>query len=159
MTKTLLVKTFYVRAVVNNNFSEYVKVVLQKKSEISVTYGEMQYESESKSDNRIVIEDSVMDPASPVEPVNCNGLHLGGTATCTAKAICEDCGEYYGEFAAHTYENGICTVCKATVPETDNPQTGDNSNLWLWFALLFISGTGLFGITIYDRKRKTASKR
>ena len=152
-------KTFYVRAVVNNNFSEYVKVVLQKKSEISVTYGEMQYESESKSDNRIVIEDSVMDPASPVEPVNCNGLHLGGTATCTAKAICEDCGEYYGEFAAHTYENGICTVCKATVPETDNPQTGDNSNLWLWFALLFISGTGLFGITIYDRKRKTASKR
>ena len=29
--------------------------------------------------------------------------HTGGTATCTAKAECELCGEEYGEFAAHDY--------------------------------------------------------
>ena len=27
----------------------------------------------------------------------------GGTATCTAKAICEDCGKAYGEMTAHTF--------------------------------------------------------
>ena len=39
--------------------------------------------------------------------------HSGGTATCTAKAVCETCGKDYGETAAHTYENGACTVCGA----------------------------------------------
>ena len=31
------------------------------------------------------------------------GNHEGGTATCIAKAVCEKCGEEYGELAAHTY--------------------------------------------------------
>lgn len=39
------------------------------------------------------------------------------------------------------------------------PQTGDNSNLWLWFALLFVSGAGIFGITLNERKRRVANKR
>ena len=42
--------------------------------------------------------------------------------------------------------------------DPNSPQTGDTSNLWLWFALLFVSGSGIFGITVYDRKRKAASK-
>ena len=29
--------------------------------------------------------------------------HTGGTATCTAKAICDICGQPYGDFAAHSY--------------------------------------------------------
>ena len=33
------------------------------------------------------------------ETKNCHG----GTATCTAKAICEDCGKAYGEMTAHTF--------------------------------------------------------
>ena len=33
------------------------------------------------------------------ETKNCHG----GKATCTAKAICEDCGKAYGEMAAHTF--------------------------------------------------------
>lgn len=47
--------------------------------------------------------------------------HAGGTATCTAKAVCSMCGQSYGEMLAHTYatawsydENGhwkICTGC------------------------------------------------
>lgn len=38
--------------------------------------------------------------------------------------------------------------------DTTNPQTGDNSNVLLWIAILFVSGSGLFGATIYRRKRK-----
>ncbi len=35
-----------------------------------------------------------------------------------------------------------------------SPQTGDNTNLHLWFALLFVSGGGIFGTTLYGRKKK-----
>lgn len=34
----------------------------------------------------------------------------------------------------------------------DSPQTGDNTNLGLWFALLFISGGAIITLTVYDRK-------
>ena len=34
------------------------------------------------------------------------------------------------------------------------PQTGDNSNLALWFAVLFISCGGVIGVTVYSRRRK-----
>ena len=30
--------------------------------------------------------------------------HSGGTATCTAKAVCTDCGQSYGNLAAHSYD-------------------------------------------------------
>ena len=36
----------------------------------------------------------------------------------------------------------------------DSPQTGDTTNLHLWFALLFVSGGGIFGTTLYGRKKK-----
>ncbi len=56
-----------------------------------------------------------------------------------------------------------CTVCKVkqnentAIPktETTSPQTGDNSNITLWIALLFISGMGLVGTTVYGRKKRT----
>lgn len=35
-----------------------------------------------------------------------------------------------------------------------SPQTGDNSNMFLWIALLFISGGVLVGTTVYGRKKK-----
>ena len=38
--------------------------------------------------------------------------------------------------------------------DTTNPQTGDSSNMMLWITLLFVSGTGLFGATAYNRKKK-----
>ena len=50
--------------------------------------------------------------------------HTGGTATCTAKAQCEKCGEEYGEFADHTEgtpatctEAAICSVCNESYGE------------------------------------------
>ena len=41
--------------------------------------------------------------ASHTETKDCHG----GTATCTAKAICEDCGGAYGEMAAHDFTAGV----------------------------------------------------
>lgn len=38
--------------------------------------------------------------------------------------------------------------------DTTSPQTGDNSNLALWFAVLFISCGGVIGVTVYSRHRK-----
>ena len=43
--------------------------------------------------------------------------------------------------------------------DTDSPQTGDNSNMALWIALLFISGGAVITLTVVDRKRRMASKR
>lgn len=53
-------------------------------------------------------------------------------------------------------------------PQTDNngkatqntdatsPQTGDNSNLALWFAVLFVSCTGVLGTTVYSKRKRKA---
>ena len=35
------------------------------------------------------------------------------------------------------------------------PKTGDNRNMALWIALLFVSGIGLFGTTVYSKKKKS----
>mgnify|MGYP000001750679 FL=1 len=37
---------------------------------------------------------------------------------------------------------------------TNSPQTGDNSNLWLWFAELFLSAGMLIGTSAYSKKKK-----
>ncbi len=39
-----------------------------------------------------------------------------------------------------------------------NPQTGDNTKLGLWIALLFISGTGVIGTAIYGKKKKESEE-
>ena len=38
--------------------------------------------------------------------------------------------------------------------DTTSPQTGDNSNLALWFAVLFISCSGVITCAVYSRRRK-----
>ena len=46
--------------------------------------------------------------------------HSGGEATCSAPAVCADCGESYGDTAEHDYDkNGICKVCEAKDPEVE----------------------------------------
>lgn len=54
-----------------------------------------------------------------------------------------------------------CSVCGYSetaeidmLPKVEVPQTGENSPLALWIALLFISGTGVVGATAFSRKRK-----
>ena len=50
------------------------------------------------------------------------------------------------------------TGTKGTAKPTDSPKTADNSNLALWFALLFVSGGAVTATTIYGRKNKRSVK-
>ena len=43
---------------------------------------------------------------------------------------------------------------KPTNSNTKSPQTGDNSNMILWIAVLFVSGMGVTGIVVYGKKKK-----
>lgn len=43
---------------------------------------------------------------------------------------------------------------KAVDNDTKSPQTGDNSHMALWIALLFVSGAGVIGTTVYGRKKR-----
>lgn len=38
--------------------------------------------------------------------------------------------------------------------DTTSPQTGDNSNMLLWVALLFVSGAGVLRTTVYSKKKR-----
>ena len=146
---------------------------------------------------------------SAEKTVAIQNTHSGGTATCTNKAVCEICGESYGELNANNHsdlkhfpakaatkttegniEYWYCSGCKkyykdakatqeitkvqtvtAKLPSDNNgsnnkpgnnattsPQTGDNSNLALWIALLFISGGAVTATTVYGRKKKRSVK-
>ena len=52
----------------------------------------------------------------------------------------------------HLSQYGI--IATNTGNGTKSPQTGDNSNLALWFAVLLISGGVLTGTTVISRKKK-----
>ena len=134
---------------------------------------------------------------SAEKTVAIQNAHSGGTATCKDKAICEVCGESYGELdpnnhanlkhidakaATKTSEGNIeywyCDGCKkyykdakatqeikqvdtVTAKRPDDsksPQTGDNSNLALWIALLFVSDGAVTATTVYGRKKKRLTK-
>ena len=76
-------------------------------------------------------------------------------ATATQKGSkheeCKACG--YKKAAVEIPATGIPTEPgKPIVP--NSPQTGDNSNIILWIALLFISGGTVIGITVYSKKKK-----
>ena len=71
--------------------------------------------------------------------------------------------------AAHKDDNndGKCDTCEynvgTTITNPDNkpsddvqsPQTGDNSIMWLWVALLFVSGFGVVATAVYGKKKKS----
>ena len=54
------------------------------------------------------------------------------------------------------YANGMSfSVGYKAVTEPETPQTGDNSMMVLWIALLFASGFGVVTTAVYGKKRKT----
>ena len=78
-------------------------------------------------------------------PAGEHTTHTGGSATCTAQAVCDECGEAYGPLAAHRYENGACAVCGAaeeSTPGGENPPIGEDPPVVETPTLL----TGLSGI-------------
>ena len=63
---------------------------------------------------------------------------------------CSGCNKYYRG------KDGTKEIAKAdtiTAKLPKSPQTGDNSNLALWIALLFISGGALIGTTVTEKKK------
>ena len=72
--------------------------------------------------------------------------------------------------AAHadTNNDGKCDTCEYNVGTTttnpnnkpfddvQSPQTGDNSMMWLWVALLFVSGFGVVATTVIGKKKSSA---
>lgn len=62
----------------------------------------------TKNTNKVVIsaegyKDLVLEVGKDYKKVAIHTTHTGGTATCTKKAVCEFCGEEYGEYASHNY--------------------------------------------------------
>lgn len=67
--------------------------------------------------------------------------HVGGTATCTQKAVCDVCGHEYGDFAPHSYEatvtpptctadgytTYVCSVCGDEYKSDIVPATGEHT--------------------------------
>ena len=86
-------------------------------------------------------------------------------ATATQKGSkheeCKVCG--YKKAAVEIPATGSTT--KPTDPTQTNPstgaespKTGDNSNMILWIALLFISGGVLTGVTVFDKRKRHSVK-
>ena len=74
----------------------------------------------------------------------------------TGDKVCKVCG--YTVKGKEIPVSGTTKPTNPTKPDgnTDvtSPKTGDNSNLALWFAVLFISCGGVIGVTVYSRHRK-----
>ena len=73
---------------------------------------------------------------------------------------CSGCKKYYKDATA-TQEIKQADTVTAKLPggtvkpgADKSPQTGDNSNLLLWMALLFVSGGAAIGATIVSKKKK-----
>ena len=77
---------------------------------------------------------------------------------------CSGCKKYYKDAAATQEIKQADTVTAkrpsgTITPGADkSPQTGDNSKLLLWIALLFISGGAVTATTVYGRKQKRSVK-
>ena len=67
---------------------------------------------------------------------------------------CEDCNKYYSDSAADKEITKADTITAKLPDDQKPPKTGDNSNLVLWIALLFIGGGAGIGITGVSRKKK-----
>ena len=75
--------------------------------------------------------------------------------------ICEeaDDGMYYDlDWEANpvdrmTFTN---TYTKSAQPAENNPNTGDSSNLTLWFALLAVSAAGVIGTGVHSKRRRSS---
>ena len=92
--------------------------------------------------------------------------------------VCRECGYVCPHNDAD--KNHICDYCKKTISTYENaateeiknadtvtaklpddsksPQTGDNSNIILWIALLIISGGVMKGVTVFDKRKRHSVK-
>ncbi len=82
--------------------------------------------------------------------------HRGGTATTTAKAICEVCGEEYGDLLPETPNEEIPPAPSAPADETPAestiPKTGDDANLIFPLIAMLLSACAI-AVLLGMRKR------
>ena len=74
---------------------------------VNMTLGKVAF---TKDTNKVVIsaegyKDLVLEVGKDYKKVAIHTKHTGGKATCTKKAVCEFCGEEYGECEPHNYGN------------------------------------------------------
>lgn len=94
-----------------NNAKYYAKATLDSSDSTDVRYlliGEGKFEKDESAVNKVVIsadgyKDLVLEVNKDGKTVAIHTKHTGGTATCTKKAVCDFCGEEYGECASHNY--------------------------------------------------------
>lgn len=55
---------------------------------------------------------------------------------------------------AKAINDAIATIEKKPTDKPTTPETRDNSNRWLWIALLFASCSGLVAVIVYGKKKK-----
>ena len=67
---------------------------------------------------------------------------------------CEGCNQYYSDKDGTKEIKKADTVTAKLPDDPKSPQTGDNSNLMLWIALLFISGGAVIGTAVTEKKKK-----
>ena len=85
------------------------------------------------------------------------------TATTTGNKeywYCSECGKYFSDAAGKNEITLASTVIAArgTNSNTTSPQTGDNSNMTLWIALLFVSGGAATALGMSKKRKKANSK-
>lgn len=56
-------------------------------------------------------------------------------------------------FTFETDKFSTYALAYADTTTTNSPQTGDNNMMWLWIALLFVSGVDVMATTVNDKKR------
>ena len=71
---------------------------------------------------------------------------------------CSGCKKYYKDAKATQEITKAQTVTAKLPDDSKSSQTGDNFNLALWIALLFISGGAVTVTTVYGRKKKRLTK-
>lgn len=71
----------------------------------------------------------------------------------TGDKVCKVCGyTIKGEEISATGDTNTTKPSGNT--DVTSPQTGDNSNIAIWFAVLFISCGGVIGVTVYGKRRR-----
>ena len=71
---------------------------------------------------------------------------------------CEGCNKYYSDKDGTEEITKANTVTAKLPDDPKSPQTGDNSNLALWIALLFVSGGAVIGTTVVSKKKKHSAE-
>lgn len=94
--------------------------------------------------------------------------HSGGTASCTAKAVCSVCSQSYGETAPHVFDREIqdakyklnestyykSCVCGTTSTETFTVEVPDDSGCKSSISALPIAIVSIWGLAITSHKKK-----